>query len=247
MTIVFSMAGLSSRFTKEGYNLPKYMLYIGNKSLFNLSVSGFCNYFKTFNFKFIILDVFGTKQFIESECELLGIENFEVIILNGPTSGQAVTVYSGLKQIQFNNDSPFFVFNIDTFRSKVILPDEIDKWDGYLEVFFGEGNNWSYAKTVNIDSTKVIETAEKNQISNFCSTGLYFFKSFYLFEKAYNNYYILNKNKSFNEFYIAPIYNYLIKQGNIIHINLIESQEVLFCGTPSEYMNCLKSYLLKSE
>ena len=36
--IIIPMAGLSSRFTKSGYTLPKYMLYAGNKSLFRLAV-----------------------------------------------------------------------------------------------------------------------------------------------------------------------------------------------------------------
>jgi NDP-sugar pyrophosphorylase family protein len=247
MTIVISMAGLSSRFKREGYIVPKYMLYIGNKSLFNLSVSSFQNYFKSFSFKFIILDVFDTKTFIERECELLGIDKFEIIILDKPTKGQAETVYMGLKQMQISMESPFFIFNIDTFRDLFILPDDLDKLDGYLEVFEGEGANWSYAKTENVNSTKVVETAEKNEISNFCSTGLYFFKSFGLFEIAYLNYYFLSQIYNSNELYIAPIYNYLIGQGNNIHINLIESQKVTFCGTPSEYLSCLKIFIDKSE
>ena len=41
------MAGLSSRFSKGGYTLPKYMLYIKDKTLFNLAVSSFDKYFKT--------------------------------------------------------------------------------------------------------------------------------------------------------------------------------------------------------
>ena len=39
MTIIIPMAGLSSRFTNAGYVLPKYMLYVKNRSLFNLAVS----------------------------------------------------------------------------------------------------------------------------------------------------------------------------------------------------------------
>ena len=49
MTIIIPMAGLSQRFIDEGYTLPKYMLYIGNQSMFTLSVSSFKKYFKSLN------------------------------------------------------------------------------------------------------------------------------------------------------------------------------------------------------
>lgn len=47
MTIIIPMAGLSSRFTKAGYILPKYMLYAVDRSLFNVAVSSFEKYFKS--------------------------------------------------------------------------------------------------------------------------------------------------------------------------------------------------------
>ena len=65
--IIIPMAGLSSRFTKSGYTLPKYMLYVGNKSLFRLAVESFEKYFKLSRFTFICRDVYCTKKFIENE------------------------------------------------------------------------------------------------------------------------------------------------------------------------------------
>ena len=60
MTIIIPMAGLSSRFTKAGYVLPKYMLYVKNKSLFNLAVTSFEKYFDTCRFVFVARNVFDT-------------------------------------------------------------------------------------------------------------------------------------------------------------------------------------------
>lgn len=241
MTIVFSMAGLSQRFIKEGFTLPKYMLYAANKSLFNLAVSSFSNYFKTCNFLFIARDVYDTKHFIEEECKLLGINDFEIIVLDNPTKGQAETVYLGLKLSKKTTaEEPITVFNIDTFRAGFTFPEEMKNWDGYLEVFWGDGANWSYAKTESAMSTKVIETAEKVEISNFCSTGLYYFNKAELFNKAYefvNSISIPANNK---EQYVAPLYNSLIVQNYNIHIHLIERSAVLFCGVPSEYYDYLK-------
>ncbi|TOH10549.1 capsular biosynthesis protein, partial [Vibrio parahaemolyticus] len=43
--IVIPMAGMSSRFFKAGYKLPKYMLEAHGKSLFEHSLRSFESYF----------------------------------------------------------------------------------------------------------------------------------------------------------------------------------------------------------
>jgi hypothetical protein len=240
MTIVISMAGLSQRFIKAGFTLPKYMLYAKNKSLFNLALSSFSNYFTECNFLFIAREVYETKRFIQEECKLLGIENYEVVILENPTQGQAETVSIGLEKSTIDENEPITIFNIDTFRPGFTFPKNIDDWDGYLEVFWGDGNNWSYAKTESENSTKVIETAEKLQISNYCSTGLYYFKSSKLFVEAYQSRTPISESSLIKELYVAPLYNVLISQNKNIHIELIQKTDVLFCGVPDEYYEYLK-------
>lgn len=245
MTIVISMAGLSLRFITAGFTLPKYMLYVGNKSLFNLAVRGFSNYFENCKFLFIARDLFETKVFVEKECELLGIKSFEIIILESPTSGQAETVFLGLNKSDTKKDEPITIFNIDTFRPNFIFPENMNEWDGYLEVFKGEGTNWSYAKTETSESTKVIETAEKLQISNYCSTGLYYFKSASLFNDAFQSLNSIFLRENSKEQYVAPLYNILIKQKKNIQIHLIEKGEVEFCGVPDEYYAYLKQQIIR--
>lgn len=235
--IVIPMAGLSSRFAKSGYTLPKYMLYVDNKSLFRLAVESFERYFKLSKFTFICRDVYCTKQFIENECKLIGIDNYNIVTVE-PTSGQAETVYIGIKELNKNED--VLIFNIDTFRPNYIFPDNVG--DGYLECFIGEGQNWSYAKTK--DGTvysDVVETAEKCEISNFCSTGIYYFKNICDFEKSFLEY---NDNTN-NERYVAPLYNCMIKDGKQIKVNLIDKSDVIFCGTPEEYKKYMKTQYCK--
>ena len=234
MTIVIPMAGLSSRFTKAGYTLPKYMLYVKNKSLFRLAVESFEKYFETARFVFIARDVFDTERFIREECFLLGIKNIEVVILQHPTRGQAETVLMGVEQAGISYNESILIFNIDTFRPGFIFPDQISSWDGYLEVFEGSGANWSYAKTESADSTRVVETAEKREISTHCSTGIYYFKHSSDFVSAYNEN-LVNPIKGVPELYVAPLYNFMIRDGKSVHIHIIPREEVIFCGVPSEY------------
>ena len=73
------MAGLSMRFTKQGYTLPKYMLFAGKDSLFRIAVSSFKSQFETARFVFLYRNIFDTKTFIIAECQQMGINNFELI------------------------------------------------------------------------------------------------------------------------------------------------------------------------
>lgn len=234
MTIVIPMAGLSSRFTKAGFTLPKYMLYVKNKSLFRLAVESFEKHFDSVRFVFIARDVFDTERFIKEECELLGIKDFSVVMLDQPTRGQAETVIKGVEGAGIKNDESILIFNIDTFRPGFVFPEGIKDWDGYLEVFEGSGANWSYAKTESADSTRVVETAEKREISTHCSTGIYYFKKAKEFVEAYNEN-LGNPIKGVPELYVAPLYNFLIRDGKSIHINIIPRDAVIFCGVPQEY------------
>lgn len=244
MTIVIPMAGLSSRFTKAGYTLPKYMLYVKNKSLFRLAVESFEKYFDTVRFVFIARDVFDTERFIKEECNLLGIKDFSVVMLDQPTRGQAETVIKGVEGAGVKDDESILIFNIDTFRPGFIIPENIKDWDGYLEVFEGSGANWSYAKTESENSTRVVETAEKREISTHCSTGIYYFKKAKEFVDAYNEN-LVNPIKGVPELYVAPLYNFLIRDGKSIHINIIPRETVIFCGVPQEYEDQLMVTLSK--
>lgn len=230
------MAGLSSRFFKAGYKKPKYMLEAHGISLFDHAVNSFKAYFKTEAFLFIVRDVYGTVDFVENRVKSLGINSSHIVVLTEETRGQAETVYLGLQQLNINNNEPITVFNIDTFRPNFQYPNLSQLGDGYLEVFQGSGDNWSFAKPKNNKSTDVIETAEKRAISDLCCTGLYHFAHTKDFIEAFDFYIQLSPEMwDKGELYIAPMYNYLISKNKPIHYHLIKRKEVIFCGIPSEY------------
>ena len=233
--IVIPMAGLSSRFFKAGYDKPKYMLKAHGRTLFEHSVLSFKKYFKSEPFLFIIRDVYDTPDFVSRHVKALGIKNYQIVILDQETRGQAETVYLALRQASNINRS-LTIFNIDTFRPGFEFPAESRKGSGYLEVFQGSGEHWSFVQPMAPDSTLVARTTEKERISDLCSSGLYHFTNTSDFMNAFEQY--LNtpeKNWPKGELYIAPLYNWLITKGKCIHYHLIEHQDVIFCGTPDEY------------
>lgn len=236
--IVIPMAGLSSRFFKAGYSVPKYMLEAHGCSVFEHVLSGFSEYFNQETFVFIIRDVFDTKKFIEQKLKKLNINKFAIVTLKVETRGQAETVAIGLRMLDsVAEGDTLTIFNIDTFRLNFKYPNLDELGDGYLEVFLGDGLNWSYVLPESINSTKVIKTTEKDPISNLCCTGLYHFSSVHNYFLAYNQYVNIPSEKLCNsELYVAPMYNILIGLGKNIHYNLIDQHDVVFCGVPEEYL-----------
>jgi hypothetical protein len=238
--IVIPMAGMSSRFFEVGYTKPKYMLEAHGETLFEHAVNSFRLYFETEKFLFIVRSEYKTASFVKAQSEMLGITDFEIVILDQATRGQAETVTLGLQKIK-NFQGPITIFNIDTFRPNFSYPDLTLLGDGYLEVFQGEGDNWSFAKPLNQNSTLVTQTAEKTPISDLCCTGLYYFRDVVEYLDAYSEYLLKPKEMwEKGELYVAPLYNELIAKGLSIHYNLIKRDEVIFCGVPDEYINLLR-------
>nr|QOS18737.1 hypothetical protein VP315_00011 [Vibrio parahaemolyticus] len=235
---------MSSRFFKAGYDRPKYMLEAHGKTLFEHSVESFKSYFFECQFLFIIKDQYQTKEFVEAKAKKMGIKRFYIVSLSEDTRGQGETVALGLEKFKSSTgdyDGAITIFNIDTFRPGFNFPQIINHCNGYLEVFEGDGNNWSFAEPESKNSTKVIRTAEKKAISNLCSTGLYYFDSIDLYFEAYETYKSMPKeNWEKGELYIAPMYNCLIENGYDIHYDKITREDVIFCGVPDEYINFVK-------
>lgn len=232
------MAGNSQRYLREGYTLPKYMLYVGNRSLFNLSVNSFNRYFNSADFLFVARNTFDTKRFIEEECRLMGLKKYKVLMLESQTRGQAETVYLGIRGSNLDEKEDILIFNIDTIRKNYTFPKQLTQYDGFIEVFKGSGENWSYVEPMDHLTHVVKRTAEKEEISNLCSTGLYYFKNQIDFCEAF----IKSKNYTKGESYVAPLYNYLIRRDRQIHFHLINEEEVIFSGVPDEYLKLVKSF-----
>ena len=234
---VIPMAGLSSRFFKAGYAKPKYMLKAGEKTLFELAVESFRAYYETDHFIFIIRKDFETLDFINQQVRKIGIQSYEIIILDQPTNGQAETVAIGLMESNGTQNEEIYIFNIDTFRPNYEKPEFEKKPDGYLETFIGEGKNWSNIEPENGSTSKVKRTAEKQEISKYCCTGLYYWKSSKYYLEVYERYKkMLSLNIEAIESYVAPMYNISIDEGADIRYTVIHRSNVIFCGTPDEYI-----------
>ncbi len=246
--IVFPMAGLSSRFFKAGYGVPKYMLNFGGKSVFRHVVEGFNAYMGKEPFLFICRPDYGAPDFVKSELSALGFAeaSFEVVVLEKPTRGQAETVALGLQAAEIYIDNVLTIFNVDTVRHNFRRSTFSEASNGYLEVFLGEGDHWSFVlpgSTGNLDKDCIVAVREKERISPLCSNGLYEFKSGSEFLQLYDAQLARGQESwELGELYIAPLYQLGIDKGLSFHYVLCDREKLDFCGVPREYENLLKRF-----
>lgn len=233
--IVITMAGLSSRFARAGYALPKYALDLHGRTVFEWAVRSFDRYFDSEHFLFVVRPDGFAKNFVTDAVQKLGISRYDSVELEYDTRGQAETAYLALQE--YTRDFPVTIFNIDTIRYNYQKPDFLDVCDGYLEVFKGDGEHWSFIEPG--ADFSVVRTTEKDRISNLCSDGLYYFNSQLLFRRIFEQALALNEQVK-GEFYIAPLYNQLISAGGVVKYAVIGMEQIDFCGTPDEYQTLLK-------
>lgn len=235
------MAGLSSRFTRAGYTRPKYELPVGADTLFALCVRSFERYFQTERFVFVCRDGANAERFIAAECKKLRIADYLTVVVREPTRGQAESVLLGLRGAECSDAEALLIFNIDTIRPDYEFPAEADLADGYLDVFRGAGEHWSFVKPAAGFSRRVAETSEKVRLSNLCCTGLYFFSRAGDFERLCTD--ALSDAEQYQrlwgELYIAPLYNMLIGAGGRVVYHETPASTVHFSGTPEEYQALL--------
>lgn len=234
--ILIPMMGKSSRFLEAGYNQPKFMLPIRHSNLFKESVLSFKDYFQSDFFIFTIPDNFFIEDWIKNQLHELKLKNFSIIKLDADTNGQADTIYQTLSRTDI--DGELNIFNIDTILKNFKLDKLEDNYDGYLEVFKGQGDHWSFAE---IDSDgKVLATSEKKRISPYCSNGFYNFKNKEIFIEGFLKQQEFNNINNTGEIYIAPIYNFLIEMGFLFKVKEVDIKDIIFSGVPSEYELMLK-------
>ena len=235
MNIVIPIAGRGSRFLKEShrnpeYSKPKPTINIAGHLMIEWAVSSL-PLKKEDKLIFLVLKEHVDKFQIDETLKRTFGENVIIVIVDKITEGAACTVLLAKKYI--DNDEPLIVSDSDHFIHGENLFKEIEKYkdqiDGMIPVFYASGPKWSYAKTD--EEGYVIEVVEKVPISRNANIGAYYFKKGRDFVRATEEM-IEEGDRVNNEFYVAPVYNYLIRRGKMIR--LARPRFVHGLGTPKD-------------
>ncbi|MBO6855914.1 glycosyltransferase family 2 protein [Roseibium sp.] len=229
--VAITMAGMGSRFTKAGYDRPKYEIEALGRPLFDWSMLSMEAYREAgWSFCFAVRSGLNAPDFLTARCKALGIQVDGIVELDELTDGQATTALELVATASENQ--PLAIFNIDTYVAPgAMKPADPAVCAGHVPCFPGPGNGWSFAR-IDADG-RVVELREKERISDHATVGLYWFDSVARYRDVYARFF-RNSGEAKGERYIAPMYNQIIADGAAVSINQLAFEDVGMLGTPEQ-------------
>ena len=219
LNIVVPMAGRGSRFATAGYENPKPLIQVHDMPMIRLVIQ---NLRPKEQHKFIF--ICQTSHIVEYSLNEKLAEwapGCEVIGVDGITEGAACTVMLAEKLIDnadslmIANSDQYVNCSIDGYLAKMA------GFDGLIMTMTADDPKWSFVGFD--DGGRVARVVEKQVISTEATVGIYNFKSgseFVAGAKAM----IDAQDRVNGEYYVAPVYNYLISEGAAIGIYNIGSE-----------------------
>jgi NDP-sugar pyrophosphorylase family protein len=237
VNVVIPMAGMGSRFAKQGYEKPKPFIDVLGKTMIeqvmdNLTLP---------RARYVLL---ARQEHMEQEPEIVSrLEqqgNVKILPVEKLTEGTACTVLLARQEIDL--EAPLLIANCDQlvdFQCSDFIQDCLDRGlDGSVLVFRDAEMNpkWSFARTD--EQGLVLEVKEKVPISDLATVGIYFFSKGRHFITAALDMIVQNDRVN-GEFYTCPVYNYAIANGQKIGVFEISPEAMHGLGTPED----LNTYL----
>jgi NDP-sugar pyrophosphorylase family protein len=213
LNIVLPIAGRGSRFANVGYTLPKPLIEIHGMPMIEFVVN---NIKPKCDHKFIFVALEEHLNFLGMRETLNRIAPGCIIVpVNTVTEGAACTVLLAKEYI--DNSDQLMIANsdqwvdIDINNYLHILND--NSVDGLIMTMTDNDPKWSY---IGISKDNLVETVvEKQVISNEATVGIYNFKKGLDFVNSAETM-IKNELKVNGEYYVAPVYNFLISENSKI-------------------------------
>ena len=235
LNVLIPMAGLGSRFAAAGYTFPKPLIEVKGKTMIQTVVD---NLNMEANYIFIVQKEHYEKYNLKYMLNLIA-PGCKIVQVDGLTEGAACTTLLAKEFI--DNDKPLVIANSDQFvewnSNEVMYAFNADQIDGGILTFKATHPKWSYVKLS--DDGFVSEVAEKKVISDNATVGIYYWKRGSDYVK-YANKMIEANDRTNNEFYVCPVFNYAIKDNKKIRIK--EISRMWGIGTPEDLNNFLNNY-----
>lgn len=239
LNIAIPMAGHGSRFSRAGYRDPKPLIPVLGKPMIELVID---NLKPEQDHRFIFicqaehLYKYPLRDLLKDKSP-----GCEIIEVNKVTEGAACTVLLAKEYI--NNDDQLMIANCDQFININInqyLASLKPSVDGLIMTMKENSNKWSYIELNSYN--QIIRVVEKEVVSDEATVGIYNYQRGSDFVGAAES--MIAKNLRVNdEFYVAPAYNEMIREGKKIEFFNIGKLGVGMhgLGTPED----LSSFLQK--
>lgn len=224
---VVPMAGRGTRMGDYDANTPKPLINVAGQPMIVWALESL----RGMNITQIIFIAlaehetgWGVKKIVT---ELVGYQA-EVILLDEITEGQLCTVLAARDLLKTDED--LLVASSDTYVVSDLNAD-ITRYKsdchGLISVAQMPGERWSFARID--ESGWVVEVAEKKRISDYASTGMYYFTSGHEFVSVADEI-IRNRDKTYGEYYVIQVYEEYIESG--MRVGMSIASEMWDMGDP---------------
>lgn len=233
------MAGRGQRFASRGYERPKPLIEVGGKPMFSWALQSLRG-LPISRLLIVALqeheEKFGLSRLFRVHCDLPVSPDF--VFLPDITEGQLCTVMAAEKY--FEDQHPLLIAASDSLVVSQLAKDissQPENSAGLISVANLPGDRWSFTR-INQEG-RVLEVAEKVRISDYASTGIYFFSRCDVFS-YYARQILENQEKTKGEYYVIPVYQKMIDSG--LWVGVSHASEMWDMGTP-EAKSAFEQYL----
>ncbi len=218
MNIIIPIASPKFKDESDSFQYPLPLIEVHGKTLIEYALEAPLKIAGKKQFIFIVKEEDCNQYHFDRTLKLL-IPDSKIVILKHQTQGAICSVLMAIDH--FDLDDETLVINFDQlvdYDFNLFLNDFRQKdADGGLVTFRSVHPRWSFARIVD---EKVMQTAEKNPISNHAIAGIYYFKkTSEMINAAYN---VIRLDDNYKgRYYTSSIFNQLILKGMKIHYHSI--------------------------
>lgn len=208
LNIVIPMAGRGKRFADAGYALPKPLIPIHGVPMIRLVIANLapaCPH----RFHFLVLGEQVERHGLDARLQEWA-PGSEIVVVDRVTDGAACTVL--LARDLIDDDTPLMIANCDQYIDTDIdaYLESLGSADGLIMTMWADDPKWSFVRR---DAEgRVVEVVEKEVVSNEATVGIYNYRrgaDFVAGAEAM----IAADIRVNGEFYVAPVYNEIIRRG----------------------------------
>lgn len=235
-TTLVSMAGKGSRFSKEGYKIPKPLIEVNGQPMFIQSAKSLP---KSSRYHFVALK----DSNISDRADIISQDLFkktEFTLLNEISEGQACSCFAALEKIPLNEPLTISACDHGVIFNEEKLLHLFDNKDIDIIIWVNRGHPDAIRRPesygwVNLNSNHIksvlVKECPNNPSSDPLIIGTFTFKKAEIFKNCYER--LLARNgKVNNEFYIDSCINDAISMG--YKCQIFEVDHFLCWGTPQD-------------
>ncbi len=237
VNLIMPMGGSGSRFSKNGFSIPKPLIEIEGKPFFYWATQSIRKFVHLNSLVFVVLEEHVINFQIDEKIKCYFPEAI-IHVIPKVLNGAVLTCLEGVKEVL--NEAPIIFNDCDHMFQCHSFYDycnkgEFSKIDGALLTFESTDPKFSYLECAS--NGNVIRTVEKVAISNNAICGTYYFRNKNIFTEAVEKYLEVCNYK---EYFVSGVYNVMAESGHIINKFSVDSH--LSFGTPEEYNLAVNSH-----